>query len=82
MIFSIILKAIDIMELLILVRVLLSWIPNLARTTFGEIIYKVTEPLLAPIRKFVPSNSPIDFSPILLFVVFYFFKRFLWILFR
>jgi len=38
----------------------------------GEFFYKATEPLLRPIRRFLPDLGGIDISPIVLFVAIYF----------
>jgi len=75
-------KAIDILQLLIVIRCILSWVPDIGRNKLGQIIYKITEPFLAPFRKLMPRNTPVDISPILLFAAIYFARRFLWILLR
>ena len=48
----------------ILVRVVLSWIPN-ARLPFGlgDFVFSVSEPILSPIRRAMPFFGGIDFSP-------------------
>jgi YggT family protein len=38
----------------------------------GEFFYKATEPLLRPIRRFLPDLGGIDISPIVLFIGIYF----------
>lgn len=35
-------------------------------STVGEFLYRITEPLLAPIRRRMPDLGPIDVSPIVL----------------
>lgn len=54
----------EILQLLIFVRLLLSWFPNIDwwKQPF-KFIYEVTEPLLAPFRKLIPPIGGIDFSP-------------------
>jgi YggT family protein len=49
--------------LLIFVRVIMSWVPM--RLPFGlkELVWNVTEPVLAPIRRFMPMAGAMDFSP-------------------
>jgi YggT family protein len=49
--------------LAIFARVILSWIP--LRLPFGlnELVWNVTEPVLAPIRRLLPSAGGMDFSP-------------------
>ena len=61
--------------LVILVRVVLSWIRlptyHPFMRTVGPTVYALTEPLLKPIRKALQpyqGGSPMDFSPLLLWV--------------
>ncbi len=54
-------------ELALFIRAVLSWIPSLDRSRFGDIVYAITEPILAPIRALLDrfswaQNSPIDLS--------------------
>jgi YggT family protein len=48
----------------LLIGVLLSWIPVDNRNPAVPLIYQITEPLLAPIRRLIPPMG-LDFSPIL-----------------
>jgi YggT family protein len=38
----------------------------------GEFLYRVTEPLLRPIRNMMPNLGGIDISPIILFLIIFF----------
>lgn len=51
------------LNLLILARVLLSWIPMARENRLVQFIYEVTEPILAPIRRLLPSLGGLDLSP-------------------
>ena len=57
-----------IIYILIMIRVLLSWVPM--NNSFSELIYNVTEPMLKPFKDVLNKylNLPIDLSP-LLFIV-------------
>ena len=59
-------------NILILIRVLLTWIPvgggETIRTVVG-LIYAATEPILAPIRRILPPMSGLDLSPIVAMVL-------------
>ena len=57
-----------IIYILIMIRVLLSWV--LMNNSFSELIYNVTEPMLKPFKDVLNKylNLPIDLSP-LLFIV-------------
>jgi YggT family protein len=39
--------------------------------SIGTFLYKVTEPVLAPIRRFMPDLGGIDISPIVVFILIY-----------
>ena len=39
--------------------------------------YKLTDPLLNPIRRFLPNIAGLDFSPIILFLIFGFLRNLL-----
>lgn len=44
----------------------------------GEFLFKVTEPALRPIRRFLPDLGGIDISPIILFIIIYFIRQLMW----
>lgn len=44
----------------------------------GEFLYKVTEPVLRPIRKILPDLGGIDISPIVLLLIIFFIRQFMW----
>jgi YggT family protein len=67
----------SIYELLILARILLSWIrPATYHPVIGFIV-RVTDPVLEPARRVVPSVGAIDLSPILVFLVLGWLRQFL-----
>ena len=49
-------------------RVILSWI-RLPYNPIVPAIYKITEPVLAPIRRKLPMTWGIDFSPMIVFLL-------------
>ena len=55
-----------IIDILILINICLSWLPQMDNS-FTRAVYSVTEPMLAPFRKLLYSiiDLPMDFSPIL-----------------
>jgi len=56
-------------QLLLLARVLMSWIPNLDyNNPIVRFLYQATEPVLAPIRSAIPPLGGIDLSPLLVFL--------------
>ncbi|MBO1075233.1 YggT family protein [Roseomonas marmotae] len=46
--------------------------------TVGDFLYKVTEPALRPIRRFMPDLGGIDISPMILIMLLYALRIFLW----
>ncbi|HOU23445.1 MAG: YGGT family protein [Chloroflexi bacterium ADurb.Bin180] len=46
----------------LLLRVLLSWV-NMGSGTFSDWIFRLTEPILAPLRRVIPPIGGLDFSP-------------------
>ena len=64
---------------LILIRALISWVNPDPYNPIVQFLYKVTEPILYPIRKMLPLNFGIgiDISPIIAFLVLIFLKSFL-----
>lgn len=62
--------ALLIFELLLLARVLMSWLPMLDRShPIAKFLFDVTEPVLAPIRKALPEMGGFDLSPLILFLI-------------
>jgi len=57
------------LEILILGRVLMSWLNPRFEGPVGRFLYQATEPILAPIRRILPTTGMIDFSPIVAFLL-------------
>ncbi|HPF09501.1 MAG: YggT family protein [Candidatus Cloacimonetes bacterium] len=56
-------NAISIYNVLIFVRVIFSWIIQDHSNPLYRFLYGITEPVLAPLRRVIPTNT-LDFSPI------------------
>ncbi len=56
-------------ELLILIRVLLSWFQVDPYNQWVRTVNKLTEPILAPVRRLLPSTWALDFSPIVVLLI-------------
>jgi YggT family protein len=59
----------DLYIIVLLARVVLSWVQVDPRNPIVNLINQLTEPLLAPIRRRLPQSGGIDFSPLVAFVV-------------
>ena len=57
--------------LLFIVRAIISWVEVDDSNQFVQMLYKVTEPVLEPVRRYLPGGM-IDFSPMAVLVVLYF----------
>jgi YggT family protein len=55
--------------LVVLGRVLLSWVNPRFDGVLGRFVFETTEPFLAPIRRILPQTGMIDFSPLVLMVI-------------
>ena len=59
-----------ILDLFVWARLIISWIAHDPYNDIIRIIYKVTEPMLKPIRDIIPASSlGIDISPFILLVL-------------
>ena len=55
--------------LAIFVRVIMSWVPMRLPFGLNELVWNVTEPVLAPIRRYLPIAGGMDFSPFVAFLL-------------
>jgi YggT family protein len=61
---------IDVYYIILLARVILSWFPlqpGTAMASIGSIIFQLTEPVMGPVRRLIPTVGMIDISPIVVF---------------
>ncbi|MBM7698404.1 YggT family protein [Kurthia huakuii] len=61
---GIIAMAFQIYSFAIIIYILMSWLPGLQESKFGEILAKIVEPYLSIFRKIIPPIGMIDISPI------------------
>ena len=55
--------------LLILARVLMSWVQVDPYHPVAQFIYQATEPFLKPVREVLPPAAGFDFSPIVVLII-------------
>lgn len=55
--------------LLILARVILSWVDPGGRSRFATFVISTTEPILAPVRRILPPTGMFDLSPLIVLLV-------------
>lgn len=54
----------------LIARIILSWFPVQPGTTMASIasvLYDLTEPVLGPVRRMIPSIGMLDLSPLVVF---------------
>ena len=60
----------QLFELALLARIILSWFPNVDRNNpIIQFLFDITEPVLRPIRDMLPPSGMFDFSPLIVFLV-------------
>ena len=78
-------RLLGLYELVLVVWVVLSWLIsfNVVNTqnrfvyVLSDILYRLTEPALRPIRRILPNLGGLDISPIILILIIYFIRDFL-----
>lgn len=63
--------------MLLLGRVLTSWIDPRFSGRIGRFLFETTEPFLAPLRRVLPKTGVIDLSPLIAFLLLGVLVRFL-----
>lgn len=53
----------------LLAMIILSWIAPGSSNPAVYLLYQITEPVMAPVRKLLPPMGGLDFSPILVFIL-------------
>ena len=82
-ILDVILIVLQLYVWLLIASAVLSWLVafNIVNTrnqfvaTVGEFLYRITEPVLRPIRNFLPNLGGLDISPIILILIIFLIER-------
>lgn len=75
--FDLLLMLIGIAKWVLIAQVIYSWLiafnvldtRNRIVWSIGDFLYRVTEPALRPIRRYMPNLGPVDLSPLALFLL-------------
>jgi YggT family protein len=59
----------EIYTFILLARVFITWFQVDSYNPIVRVLYQLTEPLLSPIRRWLPQTGMVDFSPIVAFIV-------------
>jgi YggT family protein len=57
--------------LAVFLRSLLSWFPISQESEAARLLYRITEPLLEPVRRVLPRTGMIDFSGMVVIILLY-----------
>ncbi len=60
---------IQLLIILVFIHALGSWIPQIRESRFYELLDRIVEPLLRPIRQVVPDLGGVDISPMILIFI-------------
>ena len=85
-ILDVVLIALDIYWWIIIASAVFSWLyafnvvnpRNQFVGSVGNMLFRLTEPALRPIRRYMPDLGGIDISPIVLLLIIYFVRQLLW----
>ncbi len=75
--YSLINLAFNALTLLLVGRALLSWFDPGMNSSVGRILYRITEPILGPIRRVLPAMGGLDLSPIVAIIGLQFIRQFI-----
>lgn len=67
----------NVLYFLLVIRIIVSWFQVNPDSEITRILYKITEPILAPFRRLPLQMGAIDFSPIVAFIALFFLKSFI-----
>jgi len=55
--------------ILVFIRAALSWFSPYPKSQWQRLVFRTTEPVLAPVRRWVPPVSGLDLSPLVVSMV-------------
>ena len=59
----------EVLTFAIFFRAILSWFSPGATNKLAILLYQVTEPILAPLRRVIPRVGILDFSPLVAIII-------------
>ena len=64
----ILIQIIDLYSLIVFVAVVMSWMQLPPSNPIAQFVHALTEPVLGPLRRALPSMGGLDFSPMVLLI--------------
>ena len=78
LLYTIINNVFNLLQMLIMIRVVLSWIPHNPYNQLIQLVYQITDIILKPLRDFFQLQTVgVDFTPIIAFFLLGFIKKIL-----
>ena len=59
----------NVLTILILLRVIVSWYSPRPTNILVRILHRLTEPVLAPLRRIIPRVGRLDFTPLVAIIL-------------
>lgn len=59
----------NILSIAIFIRAILSWFPISQGNILVNIVFQLTEPILAPLRRVIPPLGAMDLSPLIAIII-------------
>jgi len=80
----------ELYEYVLIAMIIFSWLHafgvvntrNHAVSVIGDVLYRLTEPVLRPIRRFMPNLGGLDLSPIVVFLAIFVLRQYLRMMLR
>ena len=75
---QLLINLLNVYSFVLLARIILSWVPSVSRSNpIVDLLYRITDPVLEPVRRAIPPMGSIDLSPLIVFFGIRFLQSFL-----
>jgi len=82
---EVLMAIIDLFKWCLIASIVMSWLiafnvvntRNRAVYMIRDVLYRITEPALRPLRRIIPATGPLDLSPIALFFILWLIQSYL-----
>jgi YggT family protein len=68
----------NLLAIIILIRAIASWFAISPHSPIMVLLYRITEPILAPLRRIIPRIGMIDITPAIAIIVLILIPQLLW----
>jgi len=69
-----------VLDIAILLRVAFDWIGSASRNPLASLVYRITEPILTPLRRYIRPLAGLDITPMVAIVILGLIRRLLLLL--